>query len=457
MLNTYGYKFLVTENHMTPDELLPLQFKYDVVGSEALTALDALFPPPPPRVGWYTKSTSENVQPYRDTYELLRDHHTNDPIMQTLWEEVNTVPSWVDWDQIKRGQEVFYRYAPGAIAGFAFQELLATTGSSYRPAETLVRTGGHSVKLAKHRLFETFQLMLQVTRSLDSVKPGGEGFASAVRVRLLHASVRNRILKLQSQRASYFDTGKFGVPINELDSMQSVCAFSTNLVWRTLPRQGIYVRHQEALDYIALWRWVGYILGTPYHILETPAKAHGAMESLMYACMAPSKNSRALAQNLLSALDGVSPLYAPKEFFIAGTRHINGDQICDEIGLSKPGLYWKAVILGQCWLLMLATYVGRSIPALDRWMVEQYRALFWAYIVEGTDTLNGGYKYDFKYVPHLDKQTGIEEVESNKIARATSVIEKIGLYSFIAIASIFGVIGSISVGIMLHYASRHWG
>lgn len=318
--------------------------------------------------------------------------------------------------------------------------------------------------------------MLQVTRSLESVKPGGEGFASAVRVRLLHASVRNRILKLQSQRSSYFDKRKFGVPINELDSMQSVCAFSTNLVWRTLPRQGIHVRHQEALDYIALWRWVGYVLGTAYHILETPEKAHGAMESLMYACMAPSKNSRALAQNLLTALDGVAPLYAPKEFFIAGTRHINGDQICDDIGLSKPGMYWKAVILGQCWLLMLATYVGRSIPALDRWMVkvsslsflvihsepvltfsQQYRDLFWAYIVEGKDTLNGGYKYDFKYVPHLDKQTGVEEDESNKIAHATSVIERIGLYSFIAVCSFFGVTGCISVGIMLHYASQHWG
>lgn len=118
--------------------------------------------------------------------------------------------------------------------------------------------------MAKNRLFETFQLILQVTRSLDAVRPGGEGFASAVRVRLLHAEVRGRILQLRAQRPAYFDTQEFGVPINELDSMQSVCAFSTNLVWLALPRQGIYVRRQEALDYLALWRWVCYVLGTPY-------------------------------------------------------------------------------------------------------------------------------------------------------------------------------------------------
>lgn len=76
-----------------------------------------------------------------------------------------------------------------------------------------MRTGGHSVKVAKNRLFETFQLMLQITRSLDAVKPGGEGFASAVRVRFLHASVRNRILKLNDQRPGYFDVEQFGVPM----------------------------------------------------------------------------------------------------------------------------------------------------------------------------------------------------------------------------------------------------
>lgn len=346
-------------------------------------------------------------------------------------------------------------------------DLLTTSlvqGSSYRPAETLVRTGGHSVKLAKHRLFETFQLLLQVTKSLEDVKPGGEGFASAIRVRLLHASVRNRILKLQSQRPSYFDTEKFGVPINELDSMQSICAFSTNLVWLALPRQGIYVRHQEALDYIALWRWMGYVLGTPYDVLETPDKAHAAMDSMLYDCMKPTKNSRALAQNLVAALDGVSPIYAPREFFEAGTRYINGDALCDDIGLANPGLYWKAVVKGQCWLLMLMTYICRSIPSLDRYMIEvnsisetgihtltlakSFRNLFWTYIVEGKDTLDGGYKYELKYVPHLDKQTGVEKNDSDEVVRGTSVLEKVGLYSFLTFTLGIIVVLVLTTGIL---------
>lgn len=243
-------------------------------------------------------------------------------------------------------------------------------GSSYRPAETLVRTGGHSVKVAKNRLFETFQMILQVTKSLDHIKPGGEGFASAIRVRILHGSVRNRILKLQSQRPGYFNVEEFGVPINELDSMQSVCAFSANLIWFAMPRQGIYVRHQEALDYLALWRWVTYVLGTPHYVLETEQRAFATMESLMSNCLSPTKNSKILAQNLVSALDGVSPLYVSKEYFEAGTRYVNGNELCDAVGIGNPGLYWKTVIRGQAWLLMLVTYLGRSIPAWERWQTQ---------------------------------------------------------------------------------------
>ncbi|KXH44001.1 hypothetical protein CNYM01_06599 [Colletotrichum nymphaeae SA-01] len=430
LIDSYGYKFHQTELHMSAEQLDPLKHKFDEVGSEALTALDGMFPPPPPRAGWYAKGKQEDPQPDRDTYALLRDHCEKDPRLMKLWDEVNAVPEWVDWDQLKRGQDVFYRYAPAAVTGFAFQGLLATTGASYRPAETLVRTGGHSAKVAKNRLFETFQLLLQVTKSLDDIKPGGEGFASAVRVRLLHAAVRGRILKLNAQRPGYFDVDKYGVPINELDSMQSVCAFSTNLVWLALPRQGIYVRHQEALDYLALWRWVGYVLGTPHWILETPERALASMESLLKACLAPSKNSRALANNLVIALDGVAPIHEPKEFFEAGTRFINGDEMCDDVGLGKPGLYWDAVIRGIIWTLMVITYMSRSIPAWDRWQIKTFRALFWDYIVENKDTLKGGYKYEFKYVPHHDAKTGAETADGPRPANGMGYLEVFGLVGF---------------------------
>lgn len=129
VINSYGYKFKFTKEHLTSEELAPLKHKYDEVGSKAADALDALFPPPPPRAGWYAKTKEQDPQPDRDTYALIRDNFEKDERLSDLWSEVNSIPEWVDWDQIKRGQDVFYRYAPAAIAGFAFNGLLATTVS----------------------------------------------------------------------------------------------------------------------------------------------------------------------------------------------------------------------------------------------------------------------------------------------------------------------------------------
>ena len=47
----------------------------------------------------------------KDLYELFERHHDSSIALEQLWDEVNTVPDWVDWEQIARGQDVFYRYA----------------------------------------------------------------------------------------------------------------------------------------------------------------------------------------------------------------------------------------------------------------------------------------------------------------------------------------------------------
>lgn len=46
----------------------------------------------------------------KDLYSLLKGHVDEDPKFQELWTQVNTVPDWVDWAQIQRGQDVFFRY-----------------------------------------------------------------------------------------------------------------------------------------------------------------------------------------------------------------------------------------------------------------------------------------------------------------------------------------------------------
>lgn len=92
-------------------------------------------------------------------------------------------------------------------------------------AEVLARTGGFTTRVLLRRLMETFQWLLQVTHSLQFIQPGGEAWISTIKVRLLHASVRQRIMRLSEARPEYFDIKKFGVPANKLDSIHSIGEF----------------------------------------------------------------------------------------------------------------------------------------------------------------------------------------------------------------------------------------
>lgn len=111
--NAWGYRFQWTSSHWTEDQFHHLKFTYDTLAEECLEKLDEISPPPdsqlprntPRQPGKEGKSDEPPAQK-RDLYELLRDHHGEDKKLSELWTQVNTIPEWVDWEQIERGQDV---------------------------------------------------------------------------------------------------------------------------------------------------------------------------------------------------------------------------------------------------------------------------------------------------------------------------------------------------------------
>lgn len=141
---TWGYVFELTDEHFTEETARPLRYTYDVLASDCLERLNEISPPPrsalprnnpvePPSATTKDSNPSTSTpvapsaSPRRDTYALLRDNADKDPKLQELWKQVNTIPEWVDWDSIGRGQDVFYRYGGPAVTGLAYQSLLGGT------------------------------------------------------------------------------------------------------------------------------------------------------------------------------------------------------------------------------------------------------------------------------------------------------------------------------------------
>lgn len=474
----WGYTFDLTPDHLTPEQAHPLKHSYDVLGEEALDALNELFPPEatifhpkddtkhnasttvPDRKSTEGQAGEPPVpngksKPKRDLYQLLQDNHSKHPKLDELWTEVNTIPPWVDWAQIARGQDVFYRYGAATLTGLAYQSLLGGMGAN-RVVEVLARTGGFGVNVARHRLFETTQHILQCTRSLESIQPGGEGFASSIRVRLLHASVRQRILKLTKTRPNYYSVDQYGVPINDLDSIATIGTFSGTIIWLSLPRQGIYLRPQEIDDYIALWRLIAHYVGTPTSYFATPARAKSMMESLLMHEINPSQTSQVLANNIIRCLENQPPAYASRSFLEANARWLNGPELCDALALGRPTLYHTCLVAGQCIFFMALCYANRSIPSLDRRKVASLKKIFWDVIVESKYGLAGEQTvFDFKYVPQFDTVTykgGDEEIRH----QSAGGIEQRNLTALLLGTAFMGVAAFVGLRTSIFVVGTAW-
>ncbi|KAK0316595.1 hypothetical protein LTR01_000344 [Friedmanniomyces endolithicus] len=478
----WGYTFELTDAHLTPEQCEPLKQSYDVLGEQVLARLNELSPPPErdlPRGGsQFSVPEGKNEVPLkievegeagekqnddpptppknlpRDLYAILRDHAETDELLQRFWREVTATPDWVDWEQIQRGQDVFYRYGAANLTGLAYQSLLGGMGAA-RVVETLARTGGFSTKVARSRLFETTQHILQCTKSLESVQPGGDGFASTIRVRLLHAAVRNRILKLASTRPDYYDIQAWGIPINDLDSMATINTFSATLIWMSLPRQGIFLRQQEITDYMALWRYIGHVIGCPTDEFATPAQSRRLMESLLYYEVHPSETSKILANNIIKSLEGQPPGYASADFLTASARWLNGNALCDELGLMRPSLYYWALMAGQCLFFCIFNYSYRAVPSWDRHHIDMLKKAFYTIIVHTSYGLKGEEStFDFKYVPEYSTITEMGECMEEKATH--SDVERRNLKTFVIAVGVVAVGTWVGVKVVSGIVRRIW-
>ncbi|KAK5175029.1 uncharacterized protein LTR77_000165 [Saxophila tyrrhenica] len=471
----WGYTFELSDEHLTPEQCEPLKHSYDTLGEQVYERLNELSPPPrkdlprnnskfsaaPEKDGEKDGGVDGNAPgteparaPPRDLYAILQQHREKDELLQRFWTEVNTVPPWVDWEQIRRGQDVFYRYGGACLTGLAYQSLLGGMGAA-RVVETLARTGGFSTKVARGRLFETTQHILQCTKSLESLQPGGDGFASTIRVRLLHAAVRKRIMTLHATNPSYYDLESWGVPINDLDSMATISTFSATLIWLSLPRQGIYLRQQEITDYIALWRYIAHLIGCPTNPFATPSQAKRVTEALLLYEVHPTPTSRILANNIIKSLEDQPPGYASADFLIASARWLNGNDLCDALGLARPSLYYWALMAGQCLFFCTFCYTYRSVPSWDAKKIAMLKRVFYSIVVESKYGLKGEETtFEFKYVPEYstitemgegweEKREGQRSVESRNRNTVVVGVVVLGVGTWVAWRVVRGLVGAV--------------
>ncbi|KAF8939745.1 hypothetical protein EDD21DRAFT_334158 [Dissophora ornata] len=335
----WDYDILWTENHIPASRLEPLRKVGDVLADNALEVL--------------------KVKPGQDGFKALLEYTSRpeneqeSPAPQLLMDQMMTVPEWVDWEQVRRGQEVYWRYhlfIINALLHFS----LAGGFAIPKIAKVLNSTGFLNGKKTKQRVMETAQFILDVTHSLEYLQPGtGVAWESIIRVRLLHANVRTRLSRLSRAHSKYYNVEEHGVPINQEDLLATLFSFS-NTMWRVMEkRMDVHMAPQEREDYLHLWRYVGYMMGVDdvLGVTHSPELADACLESIVLHLADPDSES---GRSCASLLQNIAPqpiiptkiitaigLPDPYKIHLALAEHLLGKELWKDNGLPtmSPGYH----------------------------------------------------------------------------------------------------------------------
>jgi hypothetical protein len=193
-----------------------------------------------------------------------------DDMLVDFYRHYQTVPAWVDWNEVLAGQQVLLAYLP-AISYSLYYRSLVPGFSIPKIAAVLTATAylapPSSEKRVSQRLMDTgaFLALLCATKTAGdengtkSLRPGGEAWKAALHVRFLHAKVRWALLKRKGERE--WKTKELGVPINQEDMAATLMAFATNALVGTEYIMGWPLPESERRAYTHFWRYVGWLLG----------------------------------------------------------------------------------------------------------------------------------------------------------------------------------------------------
>lgn len=119
-ISKWGYSFTWTDRHLSREKTEPLRQQFDTLSAIALERLQSI------RSSLLEDSKAKGTSPpSNDLYTILRDYHREDDVLTQLWNETHTVPDWVNWGQLERGQRFLHRYIIANIVGFALQGFVA--------------------------------------------------------------------------------------------------------------------------------------------------------------------------------------------------------------------------------------------------------------------------------------------------------------------------------------------
>jgi hypothetical protein len=248
-----------------------------------------------------------------------------------------------DPEIIARGQRLFALFGPEIflVLGSCSLPLAFAAGSGVQAVFRARRLKDDSVR----RLYDTAQMVINVMQ-IGGLAPGGVGWRTARKVRLIHALMR---LHVQRDPASPWSE-TWGTPINQEDMAGTLLSFSV-AVLHGLKRMGAKIDAEDADGYVYAWSAIGRLLGIDEALLAGSEKeALILAERIGVRQIRPTPEGRLLAGQLVKTIGTLFPLpgYANSltHFFLKDTAF--GENVAQVLDLPRPG-WTKLLVAVRAW------------------------------------------------------------------------------------------------------------
>lgn len=305
-----------------------------------------------------------------------------------LMTEVEDVPDWLDLARIDHDSRFIGRYTrqQGIVLGAASLVSGYANSAASRPLELT----GRYLDNAGARTIEVASWLVAITRP-GGLEQGGEGVELTVRVRMIHALVRQ---SLRDDPRWHHDA--WGVPISQAYLAYTLVEFAL-IPLRAMRAIGAgFLPHEEAAAY-ARWRYVGHLLGIDPALLPADAAEQERLEEL-YLMTRPvvddycrrlvaAINADFLAAEVEGLLPGPSRRLAPT--VVHGLERLFlGDEIADDLAIPRTRVTAVVRALGP--VIGLVNGLLDRVPATmaprtaagERYRVKQEARLRSTYGVE---------------------------------------------------------------------------
>ena len=236
-----------------------------------------------------------------EQWDVLRDAP---PLVQAFFQNLETPPEWVDYDEFAPGIRLFHKNSKlllaGMLGGVLVEGFSTNISKSFFITGRLRDQGVRRLQQNNRQMIELF-FPGGMTRH-------GDGWKLSVRVRLVHAQVR-RLLA----RSEDWDHEAWGVPLSAAHVGFALTAFSARLL-RHMKSLGASYSEEEARSFMQIWRYSGYLMGIPESILYEAEEDALELFHVGRLCEpTPSIESVVLANSLVNSAPLVAGITSSEE------------------------------------------------------------------------------------------------------------------------------------------------